>query len=440
MPTSLKVLSAYLMAISLSGAAAASEPPPLIAPAVTPVMACSAPVSPLTVTAAVAQALCANPLLKAYAQDVKASAADVSKAQAAYLPTVSANFLSSHASATGSNSTHAVALNWLMLDFGGRSNTLAAAKALGSAADNALKEQAQALAADVAQAYFRVQAADASIAAADAQVKVATRALDVASARYKVGDAIKLDVLQAQSSLEQSRLTLSQAKSEAGTAKAYLAMLVAAPAEKAQLLQVTPVDTAATTSPPQELTELVEQAKAQRRDLAATRDRVAALNAQASAARAAHLPTVSLVGNVQWADQAIGGARRSDSIGVQVSIPIFAGGATQAQVRSLTAQSDALRERLQAAENQAGYEVVSSYLTLQSAVDQLQAATSLESSASEAQAQALARYEAGVGTMLEAFDSMAKRAAASQSAISARLSLQSARVQLARHLGQMPTL
>lgn len=436
--------ASFLLAGVLStGSAMASpfaSPPPLPLTAVGDALSCAAPVAPsvMALSDALEQALCANPGLRAYAQDLQAATADISRARAAYLPDLSATLQANQVDSQGLRQ-HDVALRWLLLDFGGRESSLAAAAASASAAEATLRDQAQALALEVSLAFFQAQAADASLQAAQAQLEVAQRALAVASARHKVGEAIKLDVLQAQSSLAQGEQQLTQAQADARTRRAHLAMLLAVPAEDSGALQLAPVEDLQVQVPEQALADLVEQARNERQDLQADRKRVDALSAQANAARAAHLPSVSLVGNMRWTNSQPAGTRRTDTVGVQVNIPIFSGGATQAQVDRLQAQAQAQQERLAAAQNRAGYDVVNSFVTLQTSAAQLNTAEALLRSSTEAQAQALARYEAGVGTMLEAFDSMSKRASAQQNLIAARLALQSARVQLARQLGQMPT-
>ncbi|WP_164442406.1 TolC family protein, partial [Pseudomonas viridiflava] len=82
---------------------------------------------------------------------------------------------------------------------------------------------------------------------------------------------------------------------------------------------------------------------------------VSAAEAQVNAARAGHYPTLSLGANVgrsnSWggqgaADQAAGNFTTNgrdidtDSIGVTLSIPIFAGGATQSAVRQALSRRD----------------------------------------------------------------------------------------------------
>ncbi|MNR71405.1 Antibiotic efflux pump outer membrane protein ArpC precursor [compost metagenome] len=399
---------------------------------------CAPPPSPVSLSQAVQRALCANPSLRGYQFELAAAQANSDRARAAYLPSVTAGYSKQRLDAGGETSQRQVALNWLLYDFGGRSATYDAAKASAAAASSVLADQAQSLALDVAQGYFQLQANEAAVDAALAQEAASKHALELATARHKAGEAIRLDVLQAQSALSQATVARTRAVAAVATSRAYLAMLLDVPAESSAGLKLAGFADEVGKAPPQALADLVLQAKSARADLRAGQEQLRALRSQAEAARAAHLPTVSLVGNLGRTTAAAGPSVSSNSIGINVSIPLFAGGATQAQARALTAQADAQEQRLHSATNRAGYDVVSTYQTLLAASDQLAAASTLAESARAALDQAVARYRAGVGAMLEVFDSLSKRASAEETLISSRLNLQLARVQLARSLGQMP--
>lgn len=401
---------------------------------------CTLPDGRLNLSQAVEHAFCANPSLRASRFDAEAAAADADRARAAYRPSVSATTSVSIPEEGASSSQYGVALNWLLFDFGERAAKNAAARAVLSAAESTAQAQAQDLALSVAQVFFQVQAAEAAVNSALAQEVQARQALRVAKARYAVGDVPRLDELQARSTVAQAQHALAKARGSLATQRAALATLLGVPADEFRRVAVDGASTSDTvaTQTPQALADMVQRALAFRADLDAARSRLASLDAQTNAARAQHLPTVSLSANLSRSNPARGASIDNRAIGFTVSIPLYSGGATDAQVRSLTAQAEAQKERLAAAEAKVAQEVVSAVENVTSSAAQLEAALALSQAAAEAQEQSLARYQGGVGTSLEMLDAMAKNAAAAETLINARLAAQLARVQLARSIGQMP--
>lgn len=405
--------------------------------------ACPALNSPFSLSEAVAQSMCANPEMQSYRWDAKSSAANEDVARAAYLPTVSASLATTRESAgTEAGYQRGVALQWLVYDFGGREARVAAAASSRSAAEASADDKAQGLALQVAEAYFQVQATGASTEAAIVQEKAAAKALELATARHKAGLAVALEVLQAKSALAQATVTRTRAQGQAQVQKALLAKLIGVPAQESAALAVEPVAAGSQQglAVPRGLDELVQEARKSRSDITAQRAKAEALSAQARSARAAYLPSIGLNAGINRGNSVFGDTSSAKTIGLTVSIPLFSGGADTAQTRSLEAQAMAQRELLAAKENEAGYDVVAAHETLVSAMAQLEASTVLVESASLAVQQAIARYEAGVGTMLEVLDTLSKGASADETHINSQLSARLARAQLARSLGQLPVL
>lgn len=402
---------------------------------------CLPPQGKLSLMQAVDQALCANSTLHAFQRDALAADSEAQRAGAAYLPTVAATVGASiPLSGSGSANQYGLTVNWLLLDFGERSGRAAAAKASAVASNAMAANQAQDLALQVAQAYLQLHAAQASVVSAEAQVGAAEQALKLANARHAAGESARLEVLQAQSAMAQARVFQTKATTSTRVQRAALAALLGVPAQDWRSIEITGVSSFGEIAAPstESLAELVSRAKATREDLLAARARVEALRAQTQAARSAYFPTAALAASLSRINAGSGPSISSRTVGVVVNIPIYSGGATDAQVSSLVAQTDAQSERVAAAENKVAFDVVSAFETLNSSGEQLQAAQTLQDSATAAREQAQARYEAGVGTTLELFDALAKKALADETLISAQLDFHLSRAQLARSLGLMP--
>src|SRR3989442_5895564 len=99
-------------------------------------------------------------------------------------------------------------LSWLLLDFGGRSGSIGAARAALLAADWTHNASLQSVVLTVEQAYFLYLGTKALLDAQQTTLKEAETNLEAAEQRHRVGLATIADVLQARTALSQARLAL----------------------------------------------------------------------------------------------------------------------------------------------------------------------------------------------------------------------------------------
>jgi outer membrane protein len=193
------------------------------------------PGKPLLLAEAVQRALCSNPKTREAWADVKAQAAGLGVARAAYLPTLSGTAqvvrdnsvtdvidhptLSSAQLAT--TNMESVSLNWTLYDFGARAAAARNASALLAAAQSTQNATLQSLFVAVAKDYYAAQAAAGALAAAEDVERMSGDSAKVASARVDKGIAPISDALQAQTAYMQAVLSRNKAQgawqSAAGT-------------------------------------------------------------------------------------------------------------------------------------------------------------------------------------------------------------------------------
>jgi outer membrane protein len=253
----------------------------------------------------------------------------------------------------------------------------------------------------VEQAFYTYVAARAVLEADQVSVREARVSYDAAQKRDSVGEATKADVLQAQTSLAQTQLALDSAEAQVQTTRTQLAVAFGVPA-------TTPFDVAARAEDvgvgqvTQSVDSLINEAMRGRPDLQAARATVRAAQADERAARGALLPSLSLSASSGYTDANLGTLTgRSYSLSLGVSLPLFDGLAknygvarAQANVQYEAANSEALRQSVAS-------QVVSSYYQLQSAAQQVRTDDNLFASASAAMQVARARYDAGVGSIID---------------------------------------
>ncbi|WP_229511733.1 TolC family protein [Paraburkholderia terrae] len=418
------------------------------------------PGRPLRLAEAVERTLCNNPKTREAWAAVKAQAAGVGVARAAYLPTVSGNWqgmrensvsniedhpaLSSDIAATVRSAS--VNLNWMLFDFGGREAALKNANGLLDAARATQDATLQNFFASTAKDYYAVQAAMGELAAAHDVEQMTHRSMLAAQMRADRGVAPVTDALQAQTQHEQAVFSLTKAESDAQTALGTLASDMNL--EPGMPLEVPPVTVDARTD--RTFSTSVEQMI---RDVQITHPSVRAAQAQYEAAlakvsqtRAQGLPSISLVAKYSHNNQpqslglglATYPATGHDAyVGVQVSIPLFEGFGRHYQIAQARAQAERQEDAFDDAKRQVALDVWSSYQTLTGATKNAENSANLLVIAQRSWEAARHRYDAGVGNILELMNTQAALANAKQRRVQALADWDNARVELASKLGRL---
>ncbi len=208
-----------------------------------------------------------------------------------------------------------------------------------------------------------------------------------------------LDTSFAQVALEDAHLLVLRADNSAESALASLSTALGyRDQHRFTLADESTVPVPAT----EDISVLTEQALADRPELASLRDTREAAQHQARSQRDARLPTISAVvaaGNSPWHD-----ARLADNYsagGLQVSVPLFAGGLYQARQREAELRAKAAAETLRTAEDKVSRDVRIAWLNLNNARQRLRAAGQLRRYAATAYDLADARYKAGSSSIVE---------------------------------------
>lgn len=376
--------------------------------------------------------------------DARAAAASYGAARGQYYPTLT---LSGNAQALKTvPSTVPVSLtrqfyaatvttSWLLVDFGGRSGSVSAAREALLAADWTHNATLQSVVLAAEQAYFDYLAAKALLAAQQTSFKEAETNLDAAQQRHAVGLATIADVLQAKTARSQSQLALEATEGQLQTTRGALALSMGVPATVPYDISP-PSDTTIPLGITDSIDTLIARAVRERPDLAAARAQVAAAQARVSVARSQALPSLSVGGNAgetYFLSSSTSGNSYTGS--VTLSIPLFSGGAQIYNVRAAAAAADAAAERARGLEQQVIYQVFTAYYALRTTTQQVRTSADLLASATQSAQVALGRYRAGAGSLLDLLTAEAAVANARAQAIAARFSWSIAVAQLARDAG-----
>jgi TolC family type I secretion outer membrane protein len=409
---------------------------------------CQLQAGPLTLAAAVDLALCRNPATRSSWAAARAQAAALGGADSALLPTIEGTASESRAfgqhvdvngytvSTPQNTRDAAVNLTWTLYDFGGIGANIKSNRLLLDAAAETLNSVSQQTVLVVVEAYYGVVSADAAVIAAKSAEAAYARSVEIANALYKGGAASLSDVLQAETAYDQAVLARVQYEYAAAAAHGAMSVAIGAPADQMLKLDAQPVPAAVPVFAAQ-MADLMAQAKLQRPDLAAAQSQRDAAEANVTVARAVGRPSISFQGGRSTSDTTGVPNQNYSQIGIYVTVPLFTGfkvayGVRQAQAALESSEVNVDKVRLQVTSD-----VWNAYYSLDSANQQLTATATLVKTANQNQEVALGRYQGGIGTILDLLTAQAAAAAAAQARISAELSWESARGELALALGHL---
>jgi outer membrane protein len=269
------------------------------------------------------------------------------------------------------------------------------------------------------QRYFDVLAAQDTVDAAQATLEAFSRQLEQADKRFEVGLIAITDVQEARAAHDQAAAAVIQAKRSLATAQELLRELTG---ESFDTL-AGPIDDLPLESPsPADEEQWVTSALDQNLRVVSARLATDIAKQDVSVARAGHLPSIDIVASRQ--DQNFDGTQvglnvvgettprspadenqRNDSIGVQVTFPIYSGGATSSRVRQRVYLHRAARERLERTNRETERAARDAYLGVLSEMSRVRASKqALESSRTALQATE-AGFEVGTRTTVDVLQS-----------------------------------
>src|ERR1700728_930530 len=299
----------------------------------------------------------------------------------------------------------ALALKWLLFDFGRRDAQLQAARAGSFVANVSFTGAHQKLIFEVSQAYFDLGAARGKLHAAQKALSTTITTQDAATAKQNSGLATVVAVAQAQRQTAQARYTLAAAEGAERTARANLIAALGVPAAT----EIDVVDSAELPLPPapaDSVSKAIDQALAHRPDIIAALGKVDAAEAALKGERRSYYPEIELAAQ---AFQNVGSLnsdggpysnidRPGQSILLSFSVPIFDGGTRRNRISMANAKAREAQEQLAASRDSASQQVVRAYNGLLTSLAEYDAATALSQAAHTAYEAALRSYRQGVGT------------------------------------------
>jgi outer membrane protein TolC len=423
---------------------------------------------PLTLSEAIAEALAANPRIRAAEAEADRAAANVSIARAAFFPQISyaeswqrsnqpvagfsallaarrftsADFSIDRLNAPGGVSLFAGRLFIRQSIFDGR--TRAEATAAGDERDMAIAEADAARAAvalQVTEVYGRLLAAEAAGRAAAAAVASADESLALAGRRREAGTATDADVLGLAVHRAAMRQRTIQASGDAAIARAELNRLMGGPPARSFVVadpDAAPASGATQTGAPDvlDIDALLREAAAQRPELRRSAHARAAAEAGIRGARAGWLPQIAAHAGYQA--EGLSALDRADAwfVGGEFTWTVSVGGEQPARVRAATAARRAAEAAAADALAAVQVEVVSAVRRLEAARARVDLGTAAVADAAERERITRNRYDAGLASVTDVLSAATARLDAELDRTQARADVLVAEAMLTRAVGR----
>jgi outer membrane protein len=278
----------------------------------------------------------------------------------------------------------------------------------------------------VAQAYFDVLLAQDKIDLIQAQKNAIARQLEQAKANFEVGTATITDVHEAQARFD---LTLAQEVAAFNELEAKKHAIQALTGNPPQRLASAREDLHAAIPEPTEMERWVAIAEQNNISLKIQQQALQLATQEVERMQAGHLPTLDVVGS--YSDSRANGgvsadlvgynkAARSATVGLQLEIPLYQGGAISSRAREAVANKQKAQDELEAARRKADLDTRQAYLNVASSVAQVQAyEQALVSSQSQLDSTTLG-YDVGVRTSVDVLNAQQQLYSAKRDLLQAR--------------------
>ncbi len=320
-----------------------------------------------TLTGALVKAYKNNATLNSSRAGVRIQDENVAIAKSAFRPQVIGSYDISRGKSPTSDyrtaGTVGIQLNQLLFDGFQTKNNVAAAETQVFAQRENLRNDEQNTLYQAVAAYMDVYQLRQIAALREKNLAAMNEQVRAARARLDVGEGTRTDVAQAEASRSTAVAQLNAARADVKTAEATYIQIVGAAPDK-----LAPASIAKHL--PQSPSQAYSSALASHPGILATKYAVNAAGYNVKAKEGALLPTVGLTASASHQDTIAGstfGDGNSASIGVGVSIPIYTGGRTSAQVRQSKEQLGQARIEVDVVQDKVRQAISSAWSQLEAA-------------------------------------------------------------------------
>ena len=262
----------------------------------------------------------------------------------------------------------------------------------------------------VSEAYFNALLMDERLKLVEAQTKAIALQLKAAEALFRAGQGTRTDIDDAQARLDLKRAEILSAQQEVAQARHELEILINAPVDGLAAIDTSRLQLV--TPQPDSLGGWTAKVEAGSPELTSLEAQRRAAELEIKRAWAGHKPTADIIlqRSISSSDNVVNpGARYiNNQLGVQVAVPLFAGGYVNAQVMQATARLSEVENRAEAARRKLATAVRREFQAVQDGIRRVGALELAERSAAQALLSNEKGFEAGTRTRVDILDAEQK--------------------------------
>ena len=293
----------------------------------------------------------------------------------------------------------------------------------------------------VAQAYFDALLGQVQLDLASAQKTAFAAQLQSAQKGFAAGVGMRTDVDEAQARMDLAHAQVLQAQQALDLARRRLALLLGVPV--AQLVQLADLDTqrfAPSAPVPTSAEQWIALAEESSPQLQALRARLQAAQAEVDKAQAGHKPTLDVVATVSRSDSdsvtSINTVYKQKYVGVQLNVPLYAGGYVSSTVRQALAEVQRMQQTLEAAQRDLSNQVYEQFSAMTEGVLRIAALEQAVRSAQQALLSSQKSLQAGARTTVDVLNAEQQLTVAQRDLAQARYGYVLAHLKLQMLAGQ----
>ena len=300
-----------------------------------------------------------------------------------------------------------------------------------------LDRELQNLVVRVAGAYFETLMADEQFELVQTQIKTYTALVDASQNALAAGSGPRTDIDDALSRLDMAKAQELEARQNQDLTRRQLQLLVNQPVNKIAKLNVAALQLKSPEPP--NLDEWTRKAEQASPEVKALQARLEAARREVSKAQAGHFPTLDAV--AQWSNSGSENITRINSryenktIGLQLNIPIYAGGYVNSTIRQAVSEQSRAEETLEALRRDLGVRVHKEYRGVSEGVMRVKALEQAARSAEQMLRSTQMSQKAGSRTQLDVLNAQQQYTLALRDLAQARMVYLLSKVRLASLVG-----
>lgn len=274
-----------------------------------------------------------------------------------------------------------------------------------------LAQEEQNLAVRVSAAYFDAMLSHEQLALVLAQRTTYNTQLDAAAKSFAAGSGTRTDVDEARARLDMNQAQEIEARQNVGYTRQQLEIMVNQPIDRLATLDAARLELLP--PQPESLEDWTRRAEANSPQLQSLQAQLEVARQELDKARSGHYPTLDAVAQWQRSDSEnvnnIRSRYTNTSIGLQLNIPLYAGGGVDSAIRQAIAAQERAEQLLEAGRRDLGLRVHKEYRGILESIPRIKALEQALRSADQLVVSSRRSFQAGSRTVMDVLNAEEQR-------------------------------